>query len=214
MFEKLTDVFAAAAIKYLSRVDANPKSSNQHEIGGLVEAGIGERLGRPSDGSKLRFAATMVYIDDYSDDPIIAEDRVSWYDTRYDDPDRSAEWRLYYPGNPVTEAFRESDFMLIALTHDRELLMIFCPQGSESEVQLKTLFGATVGGTTSRLKKVPIEQSVISVPIRLMLARYGIELEVNRPGDDDLRERVINQFGSYFPRTAYSGERDRSFRGS
>jgi hypothetical protein len=91
MFEKLTDVFAAAAIKYLSRADANPQSSNQHEIGGLVDAGIGDQLGRLNDGIKIKFDATMVYLDDYSEDPILAEDQVSWCDTRYDDPDRSPE---------------------------------------------------------------------------------------------------------------------------
>lgn len=201
MFEKLTDVFAAAAIKYLTAVDANPQSSNQHEIGGLVAAGIGDLLGRPDDGSKLRFDATMVYLDDYSDDPILAEDKVSWYDTRYDDPTRSPEWRLYYSSNPVTEMFHESDLMLIALTHDGELLMIFCPQGSDSEVQLKALFGATSSVATDRLKKVPIEQSAISSPIRLMLARYGIELEVSRPGDDELSDRIIRKFGDSFPKT-------------
>lgn len=47
MFEKLTDVFPAAAAKYLTAVDANPSKSNQHEIGGLVKAGIGSLLGVP-----------------------------------------------------------------------------------------------------------------------------------------------------------------------
>lgn len=201
MFEKLTDVFKAAAMKYLSAVDAEPQRSNQHEIGGLVKAKMADYLGRPSNGSILRFDATMVYLDDYSDEPLIAEDLVSWYDARYDDPDRSPEWRLYYRSNPVTETFRESDLMLIALTQEKELLMIFCPQGSQSEVQLRALFGAMGTQASKRLKRVPIEESSISVPIRLMLARYGIELEVRKIGDEELTERLIKTFDSRFPAT-------------
>lgn len=201
MFEKLTDVFSAAAIKYLRPVDANPEASNQHEIGGLVKAGIGDRLGRPADGSKLRFKTTMMYLDDLSDDPPVVEDKVSWYDARYDDPTRGAEWRLYYHQNPVTEVIRETDLLLIALTHDHELLMIFCPQGSESEMQLRTIFGATGTTATETMKKIPIEKSTIVAPIRLLLARYGIELDAKRPGDDEIRERVVKEFKGVFPQT-------------
>lgn len=201
MLEKLTDVFKAAAMKYLTAVDAEPQKSNQHEIGGLVVAKMADHLGRPIDGSTLRFDATMVYLDDYSDEPLIAEDSVSWYDSRFKDPKRGPEWRLYYPTNPVTETFRESDLMLIALTQERELLMIFCPQGSQTEVQLKSLFGAVGVKASKQLKKVPIEESLITSPIRLMLARYGIELEISRDDDEELTERLIKTFDSRFPET-------------
>lgn len=201
MFEKLTDVFTAVAMKYLKAVDAEPDTSNQHEIGGLVNAGIGGLLGRPSNGSTLKFDATMVYLDDFSEDPIIAEDRVSWYDTRFSDPTRGPEWRLYYPSNEVSKSFKESDLMLIALTEDRSLLMIFCPQCSQAEVQLKTLFGAGNDKATDRLRKIAIEASSIAAPIRLMLARYGIELDVSRDGDRELQARLIEKFGSRLPAT-------------
>ncbi len=44
MFKQMTDIFAAAAIKILSAVDANA-NSHQHEIGGLVKCGFGRVLG-------------------------------------------------------------------------------------------------------------------------------------------------------------------------
>ena len=132
MFEKLTDVFSAAAVKYLTAVDANPHTSHQHEIGGLIKAGIGALLGVPRDGTKQKFQATMVYLSDSDDEPVTSEDSVSWYDTRFENPTRGPEWRLYYSTNAVSELFNETDFMLIALTHDRNLLLIFCPQGSDA----------------------------------------------------------------------------------
>jgi len=201
MFEKLTDVFAAAALKYLTSVDANPKKSNQHEIGGLPKAGIGKFLGQPTDGSRLRFPATMVYLKDFGDEPVLCEDWVSWYDCRYDEPDRQPEWRLYYPNNAVTEMFCESDLMLIALTHDRTLLMMFCTQGSLFESQLRALFGAAETAAGASLKRIPIEGSAIAVPIRLMLARYGIELGGGKEGDDELLSRLVDKFGNKFPAT-------------
>ncbi len=201
MFEKLTDVFSTAAVKYLKAVDANPESSNQHEIGGLVKANFGKHLGMPKDGSTSYHQATMVYLDDYSDDPLISEDSVSWYDSRYKDKSRGAEWRLYYHNNPVTERFQETDFMLIALTHNGTILMIFCPQGSQSEVQLRALFGAVNTETNTSLKRVPIESSSIAAPIRIMLAQYGIELEIKKQNDDDLQNILVEKFGSKFPTT-------------
>ncbi len=201
MFEKLTDVFFAAALKYLKPVDADPGTSNQHEIGGLVRPGLGKYLCTPDDGTKLRFQATMAYLDDYSDEPILSEDWVSWYDCRYEDLTRGPEWRLYYPSNAVTDRFRESDLMLIALTRERTLLMMFCPQGSQAEVQLRTMFGALGTEASDEFKQVPIKTSFIAAPIRLMLARYGIELEVRKQGDETLRGQLVEKFGSKFPST-------------
>jgi len=91
LFEKLKDVFAAAALKYLKPVDANPKKSNQHEIGGLIQAGLGEHLPCPRDGSKTFLQATMFYLDDYCDEPVLVEDQLSWYDCRYKDVNREPE---------------------------------------------------------------------------------------------------------------------------
>lgn len=126
MFEQLADVFTSAAFKYLTAVDASPVS-NQHEIGGLVKAGIGKDLGTPDDGSQIKIAAMLVYLTEEEGEPIICEDTVTWYDTRYQDPNRSPEWRLYYKSNDVSNRFEPGDFFLIAVTREGTLLMIFCP---------------------------------------------------------------------------------------
>ena len=99
------------------------------------------------------------------------------------------EWRLYYSTNAVSELFNETDFMLIALTHDRNLLLIFCPQGSQAEIQLRSLFGASETAIVDKLKAVPIYTTQLVIPIRLMLARYGIELECRKDDDNYLSQK-------------------------
>ncbi|GGE89112.1 MULTISPECIES: type II restriction endonuclease [Shewanella] len=198
MFELLADVFTSAAFKYLTAVDASPVS-NQHEIGGLVKAGIGEYLGTPDDGSQVKIAATLVYLSEDEAEPIISEDTVTWYDTRYQDPNRSPEWRLYYKSNDVSNRFEPGDFFLIAATHEGTLLMIFCPPGSEYEDQIRTLFGVRDTNTNKRgLTGVEVSQSGFTLPIRLMFARYGIE--IGSDGTDYL-DLILSRFGAEFPKT-------------
>lgn len=198
MFEQLADVFSSAAFKYLSVVDADPKRSNQHEIGGLVDAGIGRELGMPDDGSQLRIRVTMVYLSESDDEPLITEDVVTWYDTRYQDVSRRPEWRLYYKSNNVSHRFRPGDFFLIARTRDGSLLMIFCPPDGEFESQIRSLFGArSIEAQDKGLTRLRIDMG-LAVPIRLMFSRYGIE--IGSTGSDYL-ERILEQFGSTFPKT-------------
>lgn len=73
MFEKHSYVFKSAALKYLSVVDAST-ASNQHEIGGIVKAGIGEALGMPDDGRQVQIGATFVYPNEDRGEPIVIED--------------------------------------------------------------------------------------------------------------------------------------------
>ncbi len=211
MFENLSDVFAAAATKYLTAVDAEPSKSNQHEIGGLPRSGIGEVMGYPINGNKEYIPATMVFIKETEEYPILCEDIVTWYDSRYHDPKRGPEYRLYYKSNEVTETFREGDFFLLALTRERTLLMIFCRPGTQTELQLKSVFGAIDTSTVDELRSIPIEESRVQSPIRLMLARYGIELEIRGDDDDEILEKIRRKFGNAFPTTRKFSEFARKF---
>lgn len=198
MFEQLADVFTSAAFKYLTAVDASPVS-NQHEIGGLVKAGIGVNLGTPDDGSQRKIAATLVYLSEEEGEPLIAEDTVTWYDTRYQDPTRAPEWRLYYKSNDVSNRFEPGDFFMIAATHEGTLLMIFCPPGSEYEEQIRTLFGVRDTETNKKgLTGVQVGRPGFALPVRLMFARYGIE--IGSDGTDYL-ELILDRFGATFPKT-------------
>lgn len=222
MYEKLTDIFKAVAIKNLKAVDvprsgSKTKGSNQHEIGGLVKAGFAEYLGLPPNGEKRYFKAVLSYITDDADDPILSEDSVSWYDTRHNQPERSSEYRLYYADNDVTAQLKEDDFFLIALTRENTLLMVFSPQGSSAEKQLRSLFGASGIATNFSLKKVPFRQNEIVLPVRTMLAQLGLELDTGRSDDSDKLASILDRFGVAFPKTrefssfareSYSGEID------
>ncbi|WP_349921673.1 type II restriction endonuclease [Aeromonas veronii] len=196
MFEQLADVFSSAAFKYLSVVDVNPKKSNQHEIGGLVEAGMGLELGMPDDGSKFNISTIMVYLNEGDGETLIVDDFVTWYDTRY--KKRSPEWRLYYKSNDVTTRLRPGDFLLIARTWEGGLLMIFCPPGGEFELQLRTLFGARkVDALEKGLTRLTMDTE-LAVPVSLMLARYGIN--IGTIGQDYLT-KILERFGDQFPTT-------------
>lgn len=199
MFDKLADVFSSAAFKYLSMVDADQGKSNQHEIGGLSKAGIGQHLGMPDDGSQKTIRSTLVYLDDIEHDPVIVEDYVTWYDCRYQDPSRSPEWRLYYKSNNVSERFQPGDFLMVALANDGGLLMIFCPPNSDCETQIRSLFGARdKEANRIGLTKVSVEASAIAVPVRLMFTQIGIVIGSER---ENYLEHILGEFGEVFPKT-------------
>lgn len=206
MYEKLADIFNAVAVKNLKAVDVprgNSKSrgSNQHEIGGLVKVGFAEYLGRPRSGEVLQYNATMIYISDEDADPNICEDQVSWYDARYGQSTRGPEYRLYYKTNEVTQFLREDDFFLIAVTKENTLFMIFAPQNSQAQQQLKVLFSAVNVATDSTLKKVSITDADIVLPIRTLLAQLGIELFSGRKDDENKLNIILDTYGSKFPKT-------------
>lgn len=201
MFEKLKDVFITAAEKYLTSVDADPKKSNQHEVGGLKGAGFSDFLGYPENGDKWYFPVTMVYITDDDSDPVICEDTMSWYDTRYNQPHRSAEYRLYYRSNEVTRLMREGDLFIIAMTKDKTLLTVCTPAGSQAESQLRSIFGSAKEGEGKSLKPLPVSEGLVVAPVRLMLAELGIEFYIQSDSDKVLLERLIEKFDSKFPTT-------------
>lgn len=206
MFEKLSDVFIAAAEKYLTAVDAVPAKSNQHEIGGLKKAGLADHLGYPQNGAVITFPATMIYISADHEEPVICKDNLSWYDSRYKQAHRSAEYRLYYPTNAVSERFREGDYFLLALTTERTLVAVFTPPGSSAELQLKSLFGAIGQQTSDSLQALPLEASELVLPVRLLLAELGIELYSAEKNDQRLLDRMLRKFKGEFPKTVKFSE--------
>ena len=206
MFEKLAEVFDAVAAKHLKAVDvkrsrSNKKGSNQHEIGGLKSAGLGDFLGYPENGDKLYIPTSMVYLSDDCEKAANVLSQMSWYDTRYDDPKRGEEYRLYYQDNEITERMSEGDFLLLALTKGRELLMVVAPHGSLVEKQLRALFGTTAHEIGGSLKKVPIDEMSITIPVVTMLAQLGIELFTPQQDDNEKLGALVSAFGLNFPST-------------
>lgn len=93
---RLSQYFVGIAAKRLSAVETDPELSNQHEFNGskpMVSLfGTGE--------TKLRFDCTFMYFDD-EEKSATADGFLTWYDSRANQPHRSAEYRLYFNGNTV-----------------------------------------------------------------------------------------------------------------
>lgn len=215
--DKIGDYVAGVAAKYLSEVDAEPNKSNQHEIGGLVKAGLGPLLGVGRED--FRYKVRQVYIGDDKEEPIMCDGVVTWYDSRRDDPNRSAEYRLYYSATPVTELMAAGDFFLIAKLHDQipdhgelqepdrtpfragSLLIVVAKPGSNSESQLKAMFG--LQRVSERLTSGRINAVDLILPLRLMLENIGVEVGVGLSREDQWLGKLVDLFGgAAFPSTS------------
>ena len=201
--DRISDYFEGVAAKYLRAVDAHPKKtkSNQHEIGGLPDAGFKRWLGTPNKDEKFHFPVRQVYIRDGGEKPTICDSKVSWYDCRYKKPNRSPEYRLYYSDTPVTLQLSPSDFFLIAKMKDGTLLMVFTPAGSSVENQLRTLF--SLGLVDAQFRAGTLDVINLLLPLRLMLEDLGIEMSKPATADATWLSRLLDKFGgAEFPRTA------------
>jgi hypothetical protein len=199
--DRISDYFEGVAAKYLSAVDADPGRSHQHEIGGLPAAGFKHYLGTPAKSEEYRFRAKQIYFTDESVAPDISEGMVTWYDCRRKQPHRSAEFRLYYNTNAVTELLREGDFLLLAKMRDGSLLMIFTPAGSTIESQLRHLFGLNY--VDESFTAGTLDSVQLLLPLRLMLEDLGIEVSRIETGDDIWLEKLVDLFGgNAFPVTS------------
>lgn len=199
--DRISDYFEGVAAKYLSAVDADPGRSHQHEIGGLPAAGFKHYLGTPAKSEEYRFRAKQIYFTDESVAPDISEGMVTWYDCRRKQPHRSAEFRLYYNTNAVTELLQEGDFLLLAKMRDGSLLMIFTPAGSTIESQLRLLFGLNY--VDESFTAGTLDSVQLLLPLRLMLEDLGIEVSRIETGDDIWLDKLVDLFGgNAFPATS------------
>lgn len=190
---QLADYFEGVGVKRLSAVDAEPKTSNQHEVGTtrkMREDFIGE------DHQK-KFEAVYVWLGE-DQDGITAEGWATHYDARRNKP-RAAEWRLYYPSNPVTEAMQAGDTLFLAKDRGGLLWFIVVPEGSTSEQQLFWLFGLRPEGQSFVSREFSDEEPELDFAARFILDEIGIEFE--EPEADKL-DSIIEKFGTTFPPTA------------
>lgn len=191
---QLRDYFAGVGVKRLTAVDAEPRRSNQHEIG-TTRAMRRQFLG---EVQHQRFRATYVWLGE-DQDGFTAEATATHYDAREQQEHRAPEWRLYYPSNPVTEAMREGDTLFLAMTNDERLYFIVTPKGSTSERQLSWLFDLNAKGRSFVSREVSGDEPEIDFAARFILDEIGIEFE---EPDADRLDTIVDRFGMKFPRTA------------
>lgn len=200
MLESVSEIFDIAAGRYLSAVDADPRRSNQHEIGGLPSVGFKEVLGEPGKNDVFHIECTMAYIPDEDDEPPeIVDDIVSWYDARWRKPHRSPEYRLYYRHNAVSARFRESDLMVIARKRDGKLVIFFTPPESSAAAQLQYLFGLRALRREFHQAEMPAQ--TLSLPLKYLLEELDVTAIEPEDAEDDL-QIVFDRFPTRFPSTS------------
>jgi hypothetical protein len=190
--EQLSKYFKGAVAKYLSSVDADPEVSNQHEIG---TNRLKKFLGDPG-GEKQEIPAVLIFLDQDEENSIRVESKLTWYNSRHG-KDRSAEFRLYYIDNPVTDRMVPGDFLIIAVRKNNELLLIVTKPETSTEQRLKWLFGIDDVSNEYSLCEVP-EGRKVSFAERFILEELGIE---TTPSDGNALELLLQSFGEEFPTT-------------
>ena len=191
----LSGYFDAVAMKSLSAVDAEPKTSNQHEIGGKTT--IGKVLGdwEPS----VNFEVSYLWLD-YEEKSLSSSGTATWYDSRRDNPNRAAEPRLYYESNAVTEIMSAGDTLILARKQDGSLLFIVTPPDSTAQKQLLWLFGFETG-PDQKFKVSRIEggsDQPLGFSARFILEELGIEFE---DPESSRIDSIIEPFGLKLPKT-------------
>lgn len=201
----LSGYFEGVGMKVLTRVDATA-NSNQHEVGDGEHGRVLMRiLGNQPRKATNRFPARYIWLGE-EQETITDEGFLSWYDTRENQPHRSAEWRLYYQTNPVTELMDEGDFLFVAKMRDDTLLFIVVPADSTIIGQVAWLFGLDVQRRFSGFAINEMDgddDTRMDFISRLILDEIGIEFE--DPNANSL-DSIIERFGNAFPSTAeFSG---------
>ncbi|WP_140848824.1 type II restriction endonuclease [Paracoccus sp. FO-3] len=190
---QLSDYFEGVGVKRLSAVDAEPKTSNQHEVG-TTKMMRDDFLG---ETHQQKFPAIYIWLGG-DQEGFTEESWATHYDARINKP-RAAEWRLYYPSNPVTEAMSEGDTLFLAKDQSGVLWFIVAPEGSTSEQQLFWLFGLRPEGKSFVSREFSDAEPELDFAARFILDEIGVEFE--EPEADKL-DSIIEKFGMTFPKTA------------
>jgi len=190
----LSDYFEGVAAKQLRKVDADPRSSNQHEIGTTKE--MRRFLG---EEHQKKFDATYVWLGG-EQEGISVDDFATHYDTRLHQETRSPEWRLYYTSNVVTDLMTEGDTLFLAKRVNDHLLFVIVPAGSSIESQLLWLFGFDMQPELkfSTQSYSDDNDTVLDFTARFLLDELGIEFEDPNANSID---SIIEKFGFVFPKT-------------
>ncbi|MBC6441205.1 MAG: restriction endonuclease [Rhodospirillales bacterium] len=190
---QLSDYFEGVGVKRLSAVDAEPETSNQHEVGTTVKMRK-DFLGKTH---QQKFSAIYIWLGG-EQEGFIEEGWATHYDARINKP-RASEWRLYYPSNSVTEAMKAGDTLFLAKDREDVLWFIVAPEGSTSEQQLFWLFGLQPKGKSFVSREFSDEEPELDFAARFILDEIGIEFE---EPDADKLDSIIEIFGTTFPKTA------------
>lgn len=189
----LSEYFSGVVVKRLSAVEANPLTSNQHEFNGSAEL---RRLF--GDDDRKNIPARFLWIDQEQSSPDGEDGFISWYDARRSHPTRT-EYRLYYQGNPVTEAMAEGDSFFLAIRKDGSGLVVVTPSDSTMYNQLLWLFGIENDAQYS-FSYAPVDRDHdAELDFVAQTILEALEIEPNEP-ESDLIDTLIEPFGLAMPK--------------
>jgi len=193
----LSEYFEGAAMKDLSAVEADRTRSHQHEYN--ATSAMLAFMGRPAD--RTRIETCFIYLNDDQDDPAIENAFLTLYNSRENQPHRSAEYRFYFPTTRVSQLAAEGDRLLIAKRRDGRLLVVIASAGSSAARQIEWLFGFSEEALPRFSARSELEEERDRVGFSAALILESIGIEVNTASDDHLEE-MLSRFGGSFPRTS------------
>ena len=191
---KLADNFVGIGMKRLGPSDAEPTTSNQHEVGTTKQM----RQDFLGEEHTEKFETTYMWLG-AEKEAHTCHGTTTHYDTRSKSPTRAPEWRLYYKSNPVTEIMSPGDTLFLAKTTDGKLLFIVAVQGSVGERQLFQLFGLQPEDIHFVSKEFKHTAPELDFAARYLLSELGVEFGES---DTDILDKTIAQFKNQFPTVA------------
>lgn len=147
---------------------------------------------RASQGHGIPTA--LMYLSD-DDAPAVADLETTWYDARRNNPNRSAEWRLYYKDCEPIRMARPGDLMCFGMLRDNRLLIIIAQHDSTAEAQAKWLFGIDDEQEGAFRFHDNTERELDAFGAQIFEA-LGINVEVR---DDTHLPEMIGRWGYRFP---------------
>lgn len=147
---------------------------------------------RASQGHGIPTA--LMYLSD-DDAPAVADLETTWYDARRNNPNRSAEWRLYYKDCEPIRMARPGDLMCFGMLRDNRLLIIIAQHDSTAEAQAKWLFGIDDEQEGAFRFHDNTERELDAFGAQIFEA-LGINVEVR---DDTYLPEMIGRWGYRFP---------------
>lgn len=189
---RLSQYFRGVAVKRLSAVEVDFKTSNQHEFNGI------RAMSRLFGKEKSRMDSQYLYLGENEDQTTSAAGILTWYDARQNHPSRT-EYRLYFQTNVVMELAKEGDLLLIGKRADDSALALIIRQGSTYERQILWLFGITNESSRFVLNTMDGEANKdLGYAGRTILETLGIEIQ---PETTDWLDVLLKNFGLTFPKT-------------
>ena len=192
----LSDYFRGVGAKYLTAVEADPKSSNQHEIQGV--SALREIFG---EGRQEDLKTQFLYLGRDENDVWTDTGFLTWYDAREKKPDRSPEYRLYYPSTSVSEKMKAGDLLVIGLRTDGSVMIVVAQPGAAVESQIRWLFSLAPEPQHALFAMNPImaeKDREIGFAARAILSELNIEIGLDK---EDWLEQLLKSFGGKFPST-------------